>query len=144
MAFGVVLLLALSLIVVAMDDLRTHRALPKESAAAHAYMAAMVQNNPAAMWASYSASARQALGANQAAFVAYMHLGTHAPSGPANPFTLVAAVPLEAGRTLLFYRVVLSTATGPSHLLVPVVTDAAGAVEEAGDDGIFFVPPHSS
>ncbi len=30
------------------------------------------------------------------------------------------------------------------HILEPllVVTDAAGAVEEAGDDGIFFVLPH--
>ena len=142
--FGVLLLLALSLLVVTVDDRRTHGALPQDSAAAHTYMAAMVQNNPAAMWTSYSTSARQARGGDQAAFVAYMRLGTHPRSGPANPFTLVATVPLDAGRTLLFYQVALTTDTGPSHLLVPMVTDAAGAVDEAGDDGIFFVPPHSS
>ena len=141
---GVLLLLMLSLVVVAVDDLRTHHALPQDSPAAHLYMTAMVQNDPAGMWASYSASARQAQGGDQAAFVSYMLLGTHPRTGPANPFALVAAVPLEAGRTLLFYRVELTTEKGPSHLLVPVVIDPAGAVEEAGDDGIFFVPPHGT
>jgi hypothetical protein len=53
----------------------------------------------------------------------------------------VAPVPLDTGSTLLFYRITLTTDVGPSHLLVPVVIDATGAVAEAGGDGIFFVPP---
>jgi len=141
---GLLFFLALSLIGAAVDDRRTHRALPQDSAAAHAYMAAMLQNDPAAMWATYSASARQARGGDQAAFVASMRLGTHPRSGPANPFALVAAIPLDSGLTLVYYRITLVTETGPRHLLVPVVTDAAGAVEEAGDDGLFFVPPHGT
>ncbi|GEM_PF-5424887 len=138
---GAAILLVLTLAGLVADDLRARRALPHGSAAADAYLAAMVQNDPAAMWASYSASARQARGGDQASFVAYMRLGTHPHSGPANPYALVAAVPLEDGLTLLYYRVALATETGPSHVLVPVVIDAAGAVEEAGDDGLFFVPP---
>jgi hypothetical protein len=140
---GVATLLALALAGLVADDLRVRHALPYESAAAHAYMVAMVENDPAGMWASYSASARQVHGGDQAAFVAYMRLGTHPRSGPANPFALVAAVPLDTGEALLFYRVALVTAAEPSHLLVPVVIDPAGAVEEAGGDGLFFVPPQA-
>jgi hypothetical protein len=140
---GVAILLASALAGLVVDDLRVRRDLPHESGAAHAYMAAMVENDPAEMWASYSASARRALGGDEAAFVAYMRLGTHPRSGPANPFALVAAVPLDTGETLLFYRVTLVTAAEPSHILVPVVIDPAGAVEEAGGDGLFFAPPQA-
>jgi len=140
---GAAIFLTLTLVGLTADDLRVRRALPRESAAAHAYMAAMVENDPAGMWASYSASARRAHGGDQAAFVAYMRLGTHPRTGPANPFALVATVPLDTGQALLFYRVTLVTAAEPSHILVPVVIDPAGAVEEAGGDGLFFAPPQA-
>lgn len=135
------LLLTLSLIGVALDDLRAHRALPQESAAAHAYMTAMVHNDPAGMWAQYSPSARQARGGDEVAFISFMRLGTHPHAGPTNPFTLVATVPLDSGLTLLYYRVALTRETGGSQLLVPVVINAAGEVEEAGADGLVFVTP---
>ena len=138
---GVALVLALVIAGLAADDIRTHRALPHDGAAAHAYMAAMVHDDPAGMWASYTAAARQARGGNEAAFVAYMRLGTTARSGPANRFALVAAVPLEAGATLLYYQVTLVGTLPSSNLLVPVVIDQTGAVEDAGGDGLYFVPP---
>ena len=142
-AVGSALVLILTLVGLVADDLRAHRALPHESAAAHAYMTAMVHDDPGGMWATYSASARQARGGNEAAFVAYMHLGTEAPSGPANRFALVAAVPLESDATLLYYRVTLDGDAAASHVLVPVVVDQKGAVEDAGEDGLYFVPPRN-
>lgn len=135
------LALAVALLGTALDDVRAHGDLPRDSASARAYMAAKVRNDPAGMWATYSEHARQARGGDRAAYVAMMLRGTHPHSGPANPVHLQAAVPLDSGLTLLYYRVDLLATGGREHVTIPVVTDAAGRVEDAGFDGLSFVAP---
>ena len=139
-AWGLAALAALTL-VLAVDDIRMHRMRPYESREAHRYMDAVVHLDPAAMWDAYSPQARAARGGDRAAFIAYMLLGTHPPAGKANAYRLVARVPLDSGRALLYYQVDVATASGPQHFLFPVVIGAQGAVDDAAGDGVSFVPP---
>lgn len=139
--FGPLLLLAVCLVGVTLDDLRTHRAVPQDSIFARNYMAAKVRNDPAGMWATYSEHARTARGGDRDAYVASMLQGTHPHQVPVNPFHLVGSVPLANKLTLLYYRVDLLASGGRDHVLIPVVTDATGQVEEAGFDGLAFIPP---
>lgn len=134
-------LLAVSLLGVALDDVRAHRDLPRDSAFARDYMAATVRLDPAAMWETYSEHARQVRGGDRAAYVAMMLQGTHPQQGPVNPIHLVGSVPLETGLTLLYYRVDLLATGGRQHVVMPVVIDGTGRVEEAGFDGLSFVAP---
>jgi hypothetical protein len=139
--YWLLVILAVSLIGVTLDDMRTHHDVPKDSVFARSYMAAKVRNDPAGMWATYSEHARIARGGDRDAYVASMLQGTRPHQVPVNPFHLVGSVPLENSLTLLYYRVDLLATGGRAHVLIPVVTDAAGQVEEGGFDGLAFVAP---
>ncbi len=140
-ARGAFLLLTACLTIVVADDVYTHRALPRESAYAHRYMHGMVRVDPEMMWQAYSPRARHARGDDQTTFAAYLRLGTHLTAGTPNAYRLVASLPFDDGQALLYYQVGLSGGSGTHHLLVPVVVDREGRVEDAANDGVHFVPP---
>ena len=129
---------------VALDDVRLRRHALQESSAAHQYIEAAVHNDPGTMWDTYSPHARYVRGGDRDAYISFMLAGTHPRLGAPNDYRLVARVPLDGGGALLFYQVDNKTDAGLQQTLFPVLLDALGRVDDAGDDGIAFVPPHVS
>jgi len=67
-------------------------------------------------------------------------LGTHLHVRLPNAYRLVASVPMDAGRTLLFYQIEFQAHAGSDRVLFPVVIDAHGLVA-AANDSLSFAPP---